>query len=83
MNRRALEGYEKFFGPDHPDTLMAVNTLSLMLRVQGRYAESEAMNRRALEGHEKCFGSDHPQTLRAINNLALILRDQGRYEESE
>ncbi|PWW80876.1 TPR-like protein, partial [Tuber magnatum] len=83
VNRRALEGYEKSLGSDHPYTLMAVNNLALVLRELGRYEESEVMNRRALEGYEKSLGSDHPDTLMAVNNLALVLGDLGRYEDSE
>ena len=48
MNRRALEGYEKVLGREHPDTLTSVNNLASVLRYQGKYEEAEQMNRRAL-----------------------------------
>ena len=31
MNRRALKGYEKLLGPDHPDTLTSVDSLASVL----------------------------------------------------
>ncbi|RPA89516.1 TPR-like protein, partial [Choiromyces venosus 120613-1] len=73
MFHRALEGFEKVFGPDHPDTLTTVNNLASVLKYRGRHGESEAMSRRALEGLEKVLGPDHPHTLASVNNLALVL----------
>jgi hypothetical protein len=35
LNRRALEGREKDLGTQHPDTLMSVSNLALVLRYQG------------------------------------------------
>ncbi|PWW80874.1 TPR-like protein [Tuber magnatum] len=80
---KVLRDLEKASGLDHPNTLLAVNNLAVVLRGLGRYKESEAVNRRALEGYEKGFGLDHPKTLMAVNNLAVVLWEQGRYEESE
>ncbi len=53
MYRRALEGYEKAWGPEHTSTLDAVNNLGLLNSDQGKMQEAEAMYRRALEGKEK------------------------------
>lgn len=50
INRRALEGYEKELGVNHPATL-ASSSLALVLEGQGRYKEAEPMIRRALEGN--------------------------------
>ncbi|KAK5676701.1 hypothetical protein LTR17_027732, partial [Elasticomyces elasticus] len=83
MNRRALEGYEKVLGKEHPDTLTSVSNLALVLQYQGQYEAAEAMNRRALEGREKVLGKEHPDTLTSVGNLALVLRYQGQYEAAE
>ena len=45
MNRRALEGYEKVLGKEHPATLTSVNNLAGVLQDQGKYEEAEKMNR--------------------------------------
>ncbi|SLM38638.1 kinesin light chain 1, partial [Lasallia pustulata] len=48
MYRRALEGREKAWGPEHTSTLATVNNLGLLYKNQGKMAEAEAMFRRAL-----------------------------------
>ncbi|SLM38841.1 nb-arc and tpr domain protein [Lasallia pustulata] len=53
MYRRALEGYEKAWGPEHTSTLNTINNLGSLYSSQGKMAEAEAMYRRALEGYEK------------------------------
>ncbi|SLM38133.1 tpr repeat protein [Lasallia pustulata] len=50
MYRRALEGREKAWGPEHTSTLDTGHNLGLVYARQGKMAEAEAMYRRALEG---------------------------------
>jgi hypothetical protein len=50
MSRRALEGYEKVLGAEHPDTLTSLNCLASVRRDQGKYETSEEeKNQRALK----------------------------------
>ncbi len=51
--RRALEGYEKVWGPEHPSTLDKVYNLGHLYSAQGKMQETEAVFWRALEGYEK------------------------------
>jgi tetratricopeptide (TPR) repeat protein len=60
--RRALDGYEKAWGPDGyekawgPDyisTLSTINNLGNLYADQGKLGEAEKMYRRALDGYEK------------------------------
>jgi hypothetical protein len=37
MDQRALVGNKKVLGVDHPDTLMSVSNLALVLKYQGKY----------------------------------------------
>ena len=83
LNWRALEGCEKKLGEQHPNTLMSVSNLALVLWAQGKYDKAEMLNRRALEEREKELGEQHPDTLTIVNNLASVLQDQGKYEEAE
>ncbi|KAH7123380.1 putative kinesin [Dactylonectria estremocensis] len=83
MNKLALETRERVLGREHPDTLMSVHILALVLQDQGKYEEAEQMNRQALDAREKVLGREHPDTLTSIGNLALVLQDQGKYEEAE
>ncbi|SLM39072.1 nb-arc and tpr domain protein [Lasallia pustulata] len=57
MYRRALEGSEKAWGPEHTSTLDTVDNLGNLYNNQGKMAEAEAMYRRALEGQDGRSGS--------------------------
>ncbi len=80
---RALSLWESNLGPDHPDTLKAVNNLAMSLARLGRAAEAEALYRRALQGRERVLGPDDPFTLVTLNNLAELIRGAGRVDEAE
>ncbi len=83
MYRRALEGYEKAWGPEHTSTLNTVNNLGILFKNQGKMQEAEAMYRRALEGYEKAWGPEHTSTLNTVNNMANLYLDQGKMQEAE
>ena len=72
MYQRALDGYEKAWGPEHTSTLDTVNNLGLLYNDQGKLAEAEKMYQRALDGYEKVWGPNHPSILRTVNNLRLL-----------
>ncbi|CUS15399.1 unnamed protein product, partial [Tuber aestivum] len=76
MHRLALDGREIVLGPHHPHTLTSIHNLSLVLRFQAKYDESETMHRRAVNGRTKVLGTDHPATLTSFHNLAIVLRYQ-------
>ena len=80
---RALELWEAALGPDHPDTLKAVNNLGQTRARQQRPAEAEALYRRALDGRRRALGDDDPYTLITMNNLADLCRATGRLDEAE
>ncbi|KAI1173201.1 hypothetical protein F4777DRAFT_558875 [Nemania sp. FL0916] len=83
MYGRALHGYEKIFGPNHPSTLKSVNALGVVYMGQGQYAEAEEMYERALKGREKELGPDSPSTLETVNNLGNVYNVQGQYVKAE
>ncbi|KAL6362010.1 hypothetical protein LRP88_05493 [Fusarium phalaenopsidis] len=83
MYERALQGYEKTWGPEHTSTLDIVNNLAILYKDQGRLKEAEAMYERALQGYEKTWGPEHTSTLDTVNNLAILYKDQGRLKEAE
>jgi hypothetical protein len=41
MNRRALAGYEKVLGVEHPSTLTSVSSLASVLQYYGKYHAAE------------------------------------------
>jgi tetratricopeptide (TPR) repeat protein len=80
--QRALQGYEKAWGPEHTSTLDTVNNLGLLYADQGKLAEAE-MHQRALQGYEKAWGPEHTSTLDTVNNLGLLYKSQGKLVEAE
>ena len=82
MYQRALQGYEKALGPDHPSTLLTVNNLGKLYADQGKLGEAEKMFERALQGYEKALGAEHTSTLLTVNNLGLLYKYQGKLGEA-
>ena len=66
-----LAGRERVLGPDHPDTLSAMNNLAVSLSDQGDLPAARALWEKVLAGRERVLGPDHPDTLSAMNNLAV------------
>jgi tetratricopeptide (TPR) repeat protein len=81
--RRSMIGREQCLGPQHPQTLRAVNHLGLVLQRMGRYEEAELLNRRALAGFEDTLGREHHFTLQSLDNLSSVFLSQGKYDEAE
>lgn len=79
----ALTGWESRLGPDHPDTLKAVNNLGQTLMNLGRRDEAEPLYRRALDGRMRALGIENHFTLVSLNNLAECLRARGELNEAE
>lgn len=80
---RALHLWEAQLGPDHPDTLKAVNNLGQSRSLQRRREEAEPLYRRALEGRRRVLGDDDPFTLVTMNNLANLCQETDRFDEAE
>ena len=83
MDVAALAAQQELLGKEHPDTLVTMNNLAVVLRRRGKYEEAEEMHRQALGPQETVLGKENPDTLTSMNNLALVLGDQGKYEEAE
>jgi tetratricopeptide (TPR) repeat protein len=74
---------QKLLGKEHPDTLMSMDNLALVLDSQGKYVEAEEMHRQVLKLRKKVLGKEHPDTLMSMNNLASVLDSHGKYVEAE
>jgi hypothetical protein len=62
MNRRALEGYERVLGKEHPDTLKSVDNLAYFFHGQKRFREATMLYEKACSGFMKVLGPSHPLT---------------------
>jgi tetratricopeptide (TPR) repeat protein len=70
MYQRALQGFEKAWGPDHTSTLNIVNNLGLLYADQGKLDEAEKMHQRALQGYEKALSAENITTyIPALNTI--------------
>lgn len=70
MHREILRLWRSSLGPEHPHTLIAMESLVEVLNVQKRHAESKKMNLEILAGRTKVLGPNHPDT-KAVR-LALV-----------
>ena len=88
---KVLVKRKRFFGMDHPDTLMTRNELGMNLCAQKSSVEStrrrqlvaaEAMVRNVLEARERILGEEHAYTLWSVNDLSKVLCEQRRGAEA-
>jgi Tetratricopeptide repeat len=71
---QVLHTREREFGPDHPDTLVALNNLGGTLLALGHPAEATDLCERSLIGLDRVLGPDHPMTQTARENLLWARR---------
>jgi tetratricopeptide (TPR) repeat protein len=77
LQERALAGYRRVFGDDHPDTLRSIDNLAETRLALGDLRGTRKLSEQSLAGFRRVFGDDHPDTLHSMNNLAATLRDLG------
>ncbi|PNP42208.1 hypothetical protein TGAMA5MH_05890 [Trichoderma gamsii] len=82
MCRQQLEFIEKLLGKCHPNTLISMYNLGMMLRLSGKYKEAEKVSRHVLERSEKLLGKDHLDTLDCMTGLATTLSKLEQHEEA-
>ena len=80
FQKKALEIFEKNFGPDHPNTAVTYSNLALGLQDLAEYQRAKGLLEKAMASAEKNFGPDHPTTAVSYNNLAAVLQDLGDYQ---
>ncbi|KAF2733217.1 tetratricopeptide repeat domain protein, partial [Polyplosphaeria fusca] len=72
---RALEGYEKALGKDHPDTLTSVYCLAHLLHTTRRYTEAAELYQRAYDGRVRSLGPQHPRTIACGKHFSALQRE--------
>lgn len=60
-------------GNEHSDTLIAVNSMGILLQSHGKLSEAELYFREAVEGFSRTLGKEHFYTLVAIDSLGRAL----------
>ena len=66
--------WERSLGPDHIDTLSAVNSLAAALHKLGDNVAARDLDEDTLRRRQRMLGADHRDTLTSANGLAAVLR---------
>jgi serine/threonine protein kinase/tetratricopeptide (TPR) repeat protein len=83
LQESALTTRRRVLGEEHPDTVLAISNMSVLLRELGRLDDAEPYHREALEKSRRILGDDHPETIIAISNMGSLLRAKGALAEAE
>jgi non-specific serine/threonine protein kinase/serine/threonine-protein kinase len=81
--KEAVETDRRTLGPDHPQTLAAVNRLANLYWYQDRLSEAEPLYLEAVGKSRQVLGLEHQATLRAQTDLASLYTVQKRFDEAE
>lgn len=81
--REALERAARVLGSEHPDTLIAISQLGVILRLQNKFDEARPYLEDAVQLSDKLYGRKDPRTLNRLSSLAGLLNFQGQYVEAE
>jgi tetratricopeptide (TPR) repeat protein len=73
---KALEVYERVFGPEHFEIAATLHNLAGVESALGEEQLAEAHYRRALAIKGKMLGEDHPEWALTANNLAAMVGDR-------
>jgi len=74
---------EASWGPEHPNTILALETWAFAVQLSGDGVRAEALFRRALAVRLKTVGERHPQVATIDNGIGQALDTQGRFAEAE
>ena len=80
---RAYELRRRTSGENDPGTLILMNYLAQLHRLQGRFAQAESLLIKTLEIQRRLFGEEHPETLNTMNSLAAVYREQRKDTQAE
>ncbi|CAG7693469.1 unnamed protein product, partial [Allacma fusca] len=69
-------------GPDHPQTLSALETMTIPLERLGKYNPAINILTTVLHKLQTILPADHPRILVTAQNLAFLLNRQGKYSEA-
>lgn len=79
----ALTLSEKHFGPEHPDTAIALDGLGRVHLGKGSFAAAEPLLVRALAIREKTPGPEHPDTGLSLLHLGWVYQEKGDLARAE
>ncbi|MFO0841490.1 MAG: serine/threonine-protein kinase [Gemmataceae bacterium] len=78
LMEKDVETKKAAHGPNHPDTLMAMDVLGVAYARGGRLAEAIQLHEAALARRTETLGPDHADTALSMHNLAVACHDSGQ-----
>ena len=73
----SLNIFERTFGVEHANTIIAVHNLALLFEHLGRYDRAESLAVKCLEIRRRTLATEHPSTLSSLALLGFIYESQG------
>ncbi len=79
---RSVDLYRAKLGPDHLETLMSMNNLSVCYQAAGKLDQALSLCEETLKIRKAKLGPDHPNTLVSMNNLATGYYFAGKLDQA-
>lgn len=83
MLLQALDGLERRFGKDAPETNVPLNSLGIICEFEGRLDEAEKYYLRSLGIVRRELGDENPNALLCMNRLGSLYQSRGKLPEAE
>jgi non-specific serine/threonine protein kinase/serine/threonine-protein kinase len=83
LARQAVAIRNRVLGPEHPQTLEAMDALEWAISEQRKTKEAEKLEQETLAIRRRVLGNEDPNTARSMVYLAWSLQEEGRYAEAE
>ncbi|HKF20973.1 MAG TPA: tetratricopeptide repeat protein, partial [Candidatus Angelobacter sp.] len=83
LARQAAAIRTRVLGPEHPQTLEAMDGVEWALNRERKAKEAEKLERETLAIRRRVFGDDDTNTARSMAYLAWSIQDELRYAEAE
>jgi tetratricopeptide (TPR) repeat protein/predicted Ser/Thr protein kinase len=81
--REVWQARQQLLGPEHPETLAALQGYQITLYQSAHCKEAEQIARYILSIRERTLGPDHPYTIYALDSLGASVGFQGDYAQAE
>jgi tetratricopeptide (TPR) repeat protein len=80
---QALRIRRKFFGDDHPNTALSLNSYARVLRERSELADAEQTSQVAVRINRAAYGDRALPVAVSLYELGVVHLNQGRYEDAE
>lgn len=82
MYQQLMDREKKYFGSDHPYTLISMGNLATTYKEQKRWNEAEQLETHIIKIYKKVFGTEHQSTLTIMNNMARTYSENKQWTQA-